>query len=144
MTKYHALSVIGKRDRDEYNQIVKKTDTLVKERDKQFYIMEEAGRKSQRGSAALKKFKSIDNEIKKLNKQDKDSTKQKAKDKKLLYDYGEDAMRSRGFNTKRNVDYSWERRTGRKPYKVQKGKPKAKGGYVKKYANGGGVRKARR
>ena len=143
MTKYHALSVIGKRDRDEYNQIVKKTDTLVKERDKQFYIMEEAGRKSQRGSAALKKWKSIDNEIKKLNKQDKDSAKQKAKDKKLIYTYGEDAMIARGFNTKRNVDYSWERRTGRKPYKVQKGKPKAKGGYVKKYAKGGGVRKAR-
>ena len=149
MTKYHALGAIEKRDIDEYNQIMKKAAPLVKERDKQYDIIDEAGRRSQRGSAAVKKVKSINKKIKNLNKQEQDSTKQKAKDKKLVYDYGEDAMRSRGFNTKRNVDYSAERRTGQKPYKVQKGKPKGtgsdmqKGGYVKKYAKGGGVRKVR-
>mgnify|MGYP003127716332 CR=1 FL=1 len=144
MTKYHALSVIEERDRKKYNQIMKKADPLVKERDKQYDIIDEAGRKSQRGSAAVKEVKAINKKIKNLNKQEEDSTKQKAKDKKLVYDYGEDAMNARGFNTDRGVDYSSERRTEQKPYKVQKGKPKATGGYVKKYADGGGVRKVRR
>ena len=143
MTKYHALSVVEKRDRDEYNQIMKKVSPLERALNEQYDIIDETGRKSQRGSAAVKEVKAINKKIKTLYKQEQDSTKQKAKDKKLVYDYGQDAMIARGFNTKRNVDYSSERRTGQKPYKVQKGKPKAKGGYVKKYAKGGGVRKVR-
>ena len=125
----------------------KKIDTdlskLYKEAFKQGNIIGEAGRGSRRANTALTKMNSLYKKIDNLEEKKGIPLSKAVKDDALVEKYGESAMEARSFGTDREVDYSFERRIGKKPYKVQS-TPKAKGGYVKKYAKGGGVRKVRK
>jgi len=132
---------------EKLEQRKKKIDTdltkLFKELFKHEDIKKEAGEGSRRAHTSQKKMDSINKKIDNLTEKKHEDLSKAIKDDALVDKYGESAMEARSFGTDRGVDYSLERRTGQKPYKVQKGKPKAKGGYVKKYANGGSIRKVR-
>ena len=75
-------------------------------------------------------------------------------DRKLVDSYGESAMEARSFGTDRGVDYDLENYYPeglhikdppiKSTHKLDRKKGKAKGGYVKKYAKGGGVRKVKK
>ena len=67
------------------------------------------------------------------------SAEQKKKDFALVAKYGEDAPAARSFGTDRGLSEEQLRSSNRKAFS----RKKAKGGYVKKYANGGSVRAAR-
>ena len=125
-----------------YNQIAPQKD-----------IISDAGKGSRRANTAEKKIDSIRKKLDKLEDKKHHDTSRILKDYDLVRDYGESAMEARSFGTDRGVDYDLENYYPegihikdppiRRTHEVDRKKGKAKGGYVKKYAKGGSVRKAR-
>jgi len=140
MGKLDTQLLVGEKLKQRTKNTDKDRMKIYRELDKQDKIKSEAGEGSRRANTAQKKINSLYKKIDNLIEKKDISVSKAVKDYALVDKYGESAMEARSFGTDREVDYSFERRTGQKPYKVQS-TPKAKGGYVKKYARGGGVRK---
>ena len=143
MGKLDTQLLVGEKLKQRTKNTDKDRMKIYRELDKQDKIKSEAGEGSRRANTAQKKINSLYKKIDNLIEKKDISVSKAVKDYALVDKYGESAMEARSFGTDREVDYSFERRIGKKPYKVQS-TPKAKGGYVKKYAKGGGVRKVRR
>ena len=97
--------------------------------DKGKKVIRDAGKGSRRGVQAAKDMETdLARTIPRANK-----------DIALIHKYGEDAPAARSFGTDRGLSEEQLRSSNRKAFS----RKKAKGGYVKKYANGGSVRAAR-
>ena len=117
-------------------------------------IISDAGKGSRKANTAQKKITSIQKKLDKLQDKRDHFESRMRKDYDLAEDYGESAMEARSFGTDRDVNYEYtydkslrDVRLKDPPMKstqdLNRKKGKAKGGYVKKYAKGSGVRKAR-
>ena len=97
--------------------------------DKYEKIIRDVGKGSRRGTQAAKDMETdLARAMPRANK-----------DIALIHKYGEDARASRSYGTDRGLSEEQLRSSNRKAFS----RKKAKGGYVKKYANGGSVRAAR-
>ena len=157
MTKETSLDLVAmrvaKRQNERIKNIEKEQDKLATEKDKQFQIIMDAGKGSRRANTAQKKIDSIRKKLDKLEEKKHHDTSRILKDYDLVQDYGESAMEARSFGTDRGVDYDIENYYPeglhlkdppiKRTHEVDRKKGKAKGGYVKKYAKGGGTRKVR-
>ena len=94
-------SRVIKRAREKLKNIPKEKKKLREEEKKQKLILKDAGYGSQRGDAANKRLSAIYDEMQKLKEKRARVLPQKEKDKKLVHEYGEDAMRTKGFGTDR-------------------------------------------
>ena len=161
---------VGEQSKKSKENYLDKVGALYDQISSQRDIIADAGKGSRRANSAQKKIDSFRKKISKLREKKEHTTSRVLKDYDLVKEYGESAMEPKGFGTDRGVDYTYEydpstqdvhlkdppiKRTHEVDRKKGKGpKPKrkqgvllktpmAKGGYVKKYASGGGVRKAR-
>ena len=144
---------VVKQSRENKEKYDAKWAALYNQIDPQKDIISDAGKGSRRANTAEKKIDSIRKKLDKLEDKKHHDTSRILKDYDLVRDYGESAMEARSFGTDRGVDYDLENYYPegihikyppiKSTHKLDRKKGKAKGGYVKKYAKGGGVRKVR-
>ena len=146
MDKAYASRTIGKKSEQREDKIVADWRKLYEEFQKQGKIIDKAGEGSRRANTAQKKRNSLYKKMDKIDEKEDIAVIQALKDYALVKKYGESAMEARSFGTDRDVGHtSLEQKEPpiRRTHEVDRKKGKAKGGYVKKYAKGGGVRKVR-
>ena len=153
MGKKETSKLISESKYSNTDKLYKKWEALQLDDEKQKKIISDAGKGSRRANTAQKKIDSIRKKLDKLEDKKHHDTSRILKDYDLVRDYGESAMEARSFGTDRGVDYDLENYYPegihikdppiRRTHEVDRKKGKAKGGYVKKYAKGGSVRKAR-
>ena len=154
MGKLETRLRVGEQSRESRENYLDKVGALYDQISSQKDIIADAGKGSRRANSAEKKIDSFRKKISKLTEKKEHTTSRVLKDYDLVKEYGESAMEARGFGTDRGVDYTYEYDPSTQdlhlknpPMKstqdLNRKKGKAKGGYVKKYAKGSGVRKAR-
>ena len=153
MSKEATRARIVKQSMKNQEKYESKLMSLIDQIDSQKNIISDAGKGSRRANTAQKKIDSIRKKLDKLADKKHHDTSRIIKDKDLVDIYGESAMEARSFGTDRGVDYDLENYYPeglhikdppiKSTHKLDRKKWKAKGGYVKKYAKGGGVRKVR-
>ena len=145
---------VGEHSRESRENYLDKVGALYDQISSQRDIIADAGKGSRRANTAQKKIDSFRKKISKLREKKEHTTSRVLKDYDLTKKHGESAMEAQGFLTDRGVDYTYEYDPStqdvhlkdppiRRTHEVDRKKGKAKGGYVKKYAKGGGVRKVR-
>jgi len=146
MDKAYASTLIGKKSEERKSKIEADWRKLYEEFQKQNKIIDKAGEGSRRANTAQKKLNSLYKKMDKFKENKDIAVVQALKDYDLVKKYGESAMEARSFGTDRDVGHTSNKQKEspiRRTHEVDLKKGKAKGGYVKKYANGGSVRKVR-
>ena len=152
-SKRDTQNLVTKKETERVNRVNAEWYKLYHQSEKLEDRISEAGKGSRAGTIASKKLKAIYKKMDARAAKEQRVLRQALKDEDLADTAGQSAPTARSFGTDRGVDYGRglefgddeekKKRPIRRTHEVDRKKGKAKGGYVKKYAKGGGVRKVR-
>jgi len=151
-SKRDTQNLVDKKERSREKLMGDEWLKLYDQSEKLENLISDVGKGSRAGTIARKKLKAIYKKMDTLPAQQTRNIRQAIKDERLVDTAGQSAPTARSFGTDRGVDYGHglefeddeeKKRPIRRTHEVNLKKGVAKGGYVKKYAKGGGVRKVR-